>query len=89
MDTGNYIHEESEELYRQQRRLERIKKNIDDNLSSDLSAAISFLKRLHPVSDSLEAELRNALRYMQKRKMNSCFLKVRYATMPGTCKRVW
>jgi CRP-like cAMP-binding protein len=68
MDTGNYIHEESEELYRQQRRLERIKKNIDDNLSSDLSAAISFLKRLHPVSDSLEAELRNALRYMQKRK---------------------
>jgi CRP/FNR family transcriptional regulator, anaerobic regulatory protein len=33
-----------------------------------MEKAISFLKRLHPVSDSLEAELRNALRYTKKKK---------------------
>lgn len=33
-----------------------------------MEKAISFLKRLHPVSDPFEAELRNALRYTKKRK---------------------
>ena len=33
-----------------------------------MEKAISFLKRLHPVSASLEAELRNTLRFTKKRK---------------------
>lgn len=33
-----------------------------------MEKAISFLKRLHPVSGSLEAELRNTLRFTKKRK---------------------
>ena len=33
-----------------------------------MEKAISFLKRLHPVSDPFEAALRNALRYTKKRK---------------------
>lgn len=33
-----------------------------------MERAISFLKRLHPVSGSLEAELRNTLRFTKKKK---------------------
>ena len=33
-----------------------------------MEKAISFLKRLHPVSDPFEADLRKALRYTKKRK---------------------
>ena len=33
-----------------------------------MEKAISFLKRLHPVSDSLEAELESQLRFIKKRK---------------------
>ena len=40
MASGDHIHDESNDLFSGQSRLERIKKYIDDNLSSDLSAAV-------------------------------------------------
>ena len=74
MDTGHYIHEESEELYRQQRRLERIKKYIDDNLSSDLSAAVvseKFSISISTLHHSFKKHLLQSYqRYVEKVRMN-------------------
>jgi AraC-like DNA-binding protein len=87
MATPHHIRDEANEIRQGQNRVESIKKYIDDNLSSDLSAVVvseKFSVSISTLQHSFKKHLLQSYqRYVEKVRMNKAQARIQ----PG--KRIW